>query len=97
MKEPVYEYDPAAALTDPETIALFISDAFQTGNAGYIAEALGVVARAKGMTDLAEASGVTRENLYRSFSAKGNPTLKTLVAVMTALGVDMIARPHSPA
>jgi len=97
MKEPVYEYDPAAALTDPETIALFISDAFQTGNAGYIAEALGVVARAKGMTDLAEASGVTRENLYRSFSAKGNPTLKTLVAVMTALGVDLIARPHSPA
>lgn len=97
MKEPIYEYDPAAALTDPETIALFISDAFQTGNAAYIAEALGVVARAKGMTDLAEASGVTRENLYRSFSAKGNPTLKTLVAVMTALGVDMIARPHTPA
>jgi probable addiction module antidote protein len=97
MKEPIYEYDPAAALTDPETIALFISDAFQTGDAAYIAEALGVVARAKGMTDLAEASGVTRENLYRSFSAKGNPTLKTLVAVMTALGVDMIARPHTPA
>lgn len=97
MKEPIYEYDPAAALTDPETIALFISDAFQTGNAAYIAEALGVVARAKGMTDLAKASGVTRENLYRSFSAKGNPTLKTLVAVMTALGVDMIARPHTPA
>lgn len=96
MKEPIYEYDPAAALTDPETIALFISDAFQTGNAAYIAEALGVVARAKGMTDLAEASGVTRENLYRSFSAKGNPTLKTLMAVMTALGVDMIARPHTP-
>ncbi|MGE6473215.1 addiction module antidote protein [Serratia proteamaculans] len=95
MKEPIYDYDPAAALNDPETIALFISDAFQTGDASYIAEALGVVARAKGMTDLAEASGVTRENLYRSFSAKGNPTLKTLVAVMTALGVDMIARPHT--
>jgi probable addiction module antidote protein len=95
MKEQIYEYDPAAALTDPETIALFMSDAFQTGDASYIAKALGVVARAKGMTDLAKEAGVSREQLYRSFSETGNPTLKTLVAVMTALGVDMIARPHT--
>lgn len=97
MTEPIYDYDPAAALTDPETIAIFMSDAFQTGDASYIAKALGVVARAKGMTDLARESGVTREQLYRSFSEKGNPTLKTLMAVMSALGVDMIARPHTTA
>nr|MBS7676169.1 putative addiction module antidote protein [Vibrio cholerae] len=56
MKEPIYDYDPAAALVDPETIALFMADAFETGDAGHIAKALGVVARAKGMTELAKES-----------------------------------------
>ena len=57
MKEPIYDYDPAAALVDPETIALFMADAFETGDAGHIAKALGVVARAKGMTELAKSRG----------------------------------------
>lgn len=95
MKEPIYEYDPAAALTDPETIALFISDAFQTGNADHIAQALGVVARAKGMGELAKETGLSRQQLYRSFSKNGNPTLKTFLAVTRALGVDITALPHA--
>lgn len=57
MKEPIYEYDPAAALTDPESIAIFMNDAFETGDVGHIVQALGVVARAKGMTELAKESG----------------------------------------
>lgn len=96
MNEQLYEYDPASALTDPENIAVFMADAFETGDAGHIAKALGVVARAKGMTELARESGLSREMLYRSFSEKGNPTLKTLLAVMRAVGVDMTARRHLP-
>jgi len=96
MNEQLYEYDPASALTDPESIAVFMADAFETGDAGHIAKALGVVARAKGMTELARESGLSREMLYRSFSEKGNPTLKTLLAVMRAVGVDMTARRHLP-
>jgi probable addiction module antidote protein len=96
MKEPLYDYDPAAALVDPETITVFMADAFETGDAGHIAKALGIVARAKGMTEIAKESGLSREMLYRSFSEKGNPTLKTMLAVMRAVGVDMTARQHAP-
>ncbi|WP_426154180.1 addiction module antidote protein [Pseudomonas sp. DC3000-4b1] len=96
MSEVLYDYDPAEALDGPEAIAIFLSDAFETGDAEYIAKALGVVARAKGMTELSRETGLSREQLYRSFSPQGNPTLKTLLAVTKALGVDMTARLHSP-
>ena len=56
------------------------------------AHALGVVARAKGMTQIANETGLSREQLYRSFSEKGNPTLKTTLAVMKALGVQLTTK-----
>lgn len=90
----LYTYDPAEALTSPEAIAEFMTDAFASGDAGYIAKALGVVARARGMTDMARETGLSREQLYRSFSEEGNPTLKTLLAVMQVLGLDITAQPH---
>jgi len=82
-------YDPATALVDDDEIAVFMADAFETGDAAYIAKALGVVARAKGMTHVAASTGLSREQLYRSFSDKGNPTLKTTMAVMKALGITL--------
>lgn len=94
MTEKLTTYDPAAALVDDEEIAFFMADAFETGDAAYIAKALGVVARAKGMTEIAQKTGLSREQLYRSLSERGNPTLKTTLAVMRALGVDMTAKPH---
>jgi probable addiction module antidote protein len=95
MIETFTEFDPAEYLSTPEAIAEFMRDARETGNASYIPKAMGVVARAKGMTELARETGLSREQLYRSFSEHGNPTLKTLLAVMKALGVDMTARPHT--
>ena len=92
MTELLYNYDPAAALNNPEAIAVFMADALETGDAAYIAKALGVVARAKGMSELSRETGLSREQLYRSFSEKGNPTLKTMLAVMRVLGVNMTAR-----
>lgn len=96
MSEPVYDYDPAFALESEEGVAVFLADALETGDVGYIAKAMGVVARAKGMTELSRETGLSREQLYRSFSEQGNPTLKTMLAVMRALGVDMTAQPHKP-
>ncbi len=55
--------------------------------------ALGVVARAKGMTQIASQTGLSREQLYRSFSAGGNPTLRTTLTVMKALGIELTAKP----
>ncbi|MFK3662226.1 addiction module antidote protein [Scandinavium sp. NPDC088450] len=82
-------YDPADALVDDECIAIFMNDALETGDANYIAQALGIVARAKGMSAVAAETGLSREQLYRSFSDKGNPTLKTTLAVMKALGFEL--------
>ncbi|KYZ85092.1 addiction module antitoxin [Alcanivorax sp. KX64203] len=87
-------YDPAEDLGSPTAIATFMAEAFATGDAGYIAHALGVVARAKGMTEIARQTGLSREQLYRSFSQQGNPTLKTTLAMMRALGIDMTVKPR---
>lgn len=95
MAETFTTFDPAAMLETKADIADFMADAFETGDATYIAKALGVVARAKGMTQIARETGLSREQLYRSFSERGNPTLKTTLAVMRALGVDMTAKPHT--
>ena len=75
-----------------EDIGSFMAEAFDTEDAGYIAHALGVVARAKGMSEIARDTGLSREQLYRSFSAKGNPTLKTTLAVMKALGLELTTK-----
>ena len=95
MAEKLSNYDPAEDLSSDEAIATFMAEAFETEDAAYIAHALGVVARAKGMTQIAKDTGLSREQLYRSFSGTGNPTLKTTIAVMKSLGIELTARVHS--
>ena len=95
MAEQLLTYDTAEYLDSDEAIEAFMADAFASGDTGYIAHALGVVARAKGMSQIAQDTGLSREQLYRSFSDRGNPTLKTTLAVMQALGLEMTARRHS--
>jgi probable addiction module antidote protein len=97
MADKLTKYDPAVALVDGEDVAAFLTDALETGDAAFIAKSLGVVARAKGMAEIAVKTGLSREQLYRSFSAEGNPTLKTMLAVMKALGVDLAAKVHTEA
>jgi probable addiction module antidote protein len=92
MTERLTPYDPAEDLGSEEAIAIFMAEAFQTNDVGYISHALGVVARAKGMAQIAEQTGLSREQLYRSFSEKGNPTLKTTLAVMNALGIQLTTK-----
>lgn len=87
-------YDPASALKNDEEIAAFLADAFASGDAALIAKALGVVARVKGMAKVAVQTGLSREQLYRSFSDNGNPTLKTTLAVMKALNIEMTTKLH---
>ena len=92
MAEKLTTYDPAEDLTSECAMASFMAEAFETNDAAYIAHALGVVARAKGMTQIAGQTGLSREQLYRSFSENGNPTLKTTLAVMKALGIELTAK-----
>jgi probable addiction module antidote protein len=92
MTDKLTRYDPAEDLASEQAVAMFMAEAFETDDAAYIAHALGVVARAKGMTQIAEQTGLSREQLYRSFSEEGNPTLKTTLAVMKALGIQLTAK-----
>jgi probable addiction module antidote protein len=92
MAKKLTTYDPAEDLGSKEAIAIFMAEAFKTEDPAYIAHALGVVARAKGMSQIASKTGLSREQLYRSFSSEGNPTLKTTLAVMKALGIKLTAK-----
>ena len=85
-------YDSADYLDSPEAIAAYIDAAFEDGEPALITHALGVVARAKGMSQLARDAGVTREALYKALTADGDPKLSTFVGVLKALGMRLSAR-----
>ena len=82
-------WDPAEYLTESAAIAAYLEAAFEDGDPALIATALGDVARAQGMTQLASKAGVTREALYKALSPAGDPRLSTLVGVMKALGIKI--------
>ena len=72
--------------------AELLNDALASGHAGYIANALGIIARARGMSGLAAETGMKRQQLYRALSEDGNPTLETLTRVVPALGYRLSAQ-----
>lgn len=80
-------FDMANHLKTEAELADFLSAAFEEDDPAYIAHALGVVARAHGMSQLSKETGLTRETLYKSLSDEGNPTLSTLTKVMKAMGM----------
>ncbi len=85
-------YDTADFLNDTKSIAAYIEAAFEDGDPAVITHALGVVARAKGMSQLARDAGVTREALYKALTAEGDPKLSTFIGVLKALGMRLSAR-----
>jgi probable addiction module antidote protein len=91
MKEPIFPYDPAEDLDSAEKRAIFIADAFESQQPECIAHALGIVARAIGIEQIARDSGLSRHQLYRSFRKTGSPTLESTLKVMRALGVSLHA------
>lgn len=92
----VAAYDTAEFLNSEERMAAYLELAFEEGDPVAIASALGAVARARGMTQLAEKTGVSREALYKSLSSKGNPRLSTLMPLMKALGLRLAVEPIRP-
>ena len=84
-------FDPAKYLASEESQVELLSDALQSGDLEYIKNALGIVARARGMTTVARSAGVTREALYKATSKSGDPKLSTLLGVAKALGVTLSA------
>lgn len=93
MAVEITDFDPAAYLDDDEAIAAYLSDAFETQDVAFISDAIGVVARAKGMKQIAQEAGVSRESLYRALSSAGNPELGTVLKVLASLNIKISARP----
>ena len=88
-------YDSAEYLDSPEAIAEYLSDALETNDAAFIAQAIGTAARARGMSEIAREAGVSRENLYRALSGDTKPEFETIVRVLAALGVQLAAKPSA--
>lgn len=86
-------FDPADFLADPEAQAELLADALASGEAGYVANALGIIARARGMSELARETGLNRQSLYTALTDGANPTLDTLLRVAKAVGLELTARP----
>jgi probable addiction module antidote protein len=82
-------FDAAEVLDTEEAIEEFIAAAFDTEDPAFIAKALGIVARARNMSKLAEEIGMSRPALYRALSGTGNPEFATITKVMHALGLRM--------
>ena len=81
MAVEITEFDPAAYLDDDAAIAAYLTDALETQDVAFISDAIGVIARAKGMKQIAQDAGVSRESLYRALSSAGNPELGTVLKV----------------
>jgi probable addiction module antidote protein len=93
MKEKATRFDPAEVLTTPQRCAYFLTDALETKDPAQIADALGVLARARGMREVAKKAGLNRESLYRILSDKGNPEIATVLRVLQVLGLELVAQP----
>jgi len=79
-------WDPAEYLETDEEITAYLCDVFSTNDPRLIVAAIGDVARAKGMTKIAEDIDCSRESLYKSLSQNGNPSFETVIKVVSTLG-----------
>lgn len=86
-------WDPAEHLHSNEDMAAYLEAALEEGDASLFAAALGDIARAKGMSQLARETGLGRESLYKALSPAGNPEFATILRVVGALGLQLHASP----
>jgi probable addiction module antidote protein len=85
-------FDEANYLNTPQAISVYLEDIFETEDPELITHALGVVSRAKGMTEVARKTGLSRESLYKALSAEGNPEFATILKVLRALDLKIVTK-----
>ena len=91
-------YDVAEHLRTPEEMAAYLEACLEEadGDAAFIAKALGDIARAKGMSQVARDTGLSRESLYKALSGERSPAFDTILKVVKALGLTLHAEPREP-
>mgnify|MGYP002638177469 CR=1 FL=1 len=95
MKSKTTPYDVAEHLRTPHEMAAYLEACFEeaNGDAAFIAKALGDITRARGMTQVARDSGLSRESLYKALSGDRTPSFDTILKVLSALGLKLHAEP----
>lgn len=89
MSVNVTDWDASEYLETEEDIAAYLNAVAEEGDPALLQAALGDVAKARGMTGIARDAGVSRESLYKSLSANGNPSFQTVAKVSRSLGLRM--------
>ncbi len=84
-------YDAAEYLETAEDMAAYLEAALEDGDPAVVMRALGTIARARGMSQIARATGLGRESLYKALSPEGNPEFSTVMKVVRALGLKLHA------
>jgi probable addiction module antidote protein len=87
------EFDMAEHLPDAQAVAEYLTVVLEENDPAALADALGTIAWARGMTDIAKASGITREALYKALRPNASPRFETISKVCAALGVRLVAQP----
>jgi probable addiction module antidote protein len=89
MRTNIREVDTSTLFQTDEDQIHLIRDALASGDAHYIAHAVGIVARARGLSAMERKTGIKRQTLNKALSTKGNPTLETLLPVLKALNLQL--------
>ena len=89
----VQPWDAAEHLESEEDMAAYLDAAMEEGDAALVVAALGDIARAKGMSQIAREAGLGRESLYKALSPTGNPEFATILKVVNALGLQLHVKP----
>jgi probable addiction module antidote protein len=89
----ISKFDVAEYLRTSEQIAAYLTEALETGDTAFLCTALDTVARAKGMSSVAKATGLGRESLYKSLSGSAKPEFNTIAKVINSFGVKLVAQP----
>ncbi len=90
-------FEAADYLDSEERQVAYITAALETGDANFVRDALGIVAKARGMGHVAKNAGLNRESLYKALGETGNPEFSTVMRIVRALGLTLSARPATPA
>ena len=88
-------WDAAAYLETPEDVAEYLAAAFETGDLDDVTHALSTIARARGMTEISRTTGLARGSLYKAIGEGANPTLATLMSLLSALNVTLSVKPKA--
>jgi probable addiction module antidote protein len=90
-------FDAASYLDSEERQVAYITTALETGDADFVRDALGIVARARGMSEIAKHAGLNRESLYKALGESGNPEFATVMRIVRALGLTLSVHPAGTA